>query len=113
MAIGEDRVQVTKVESTALGGKDVDAGIYGNPVPINPKQDAIESGGMYLQDAVDRDEAVAVFRDAGKCMLKDTENAAGLSLSTLASGGFNVDDIVLDKDSAFVTDGDGNLVIGV
>lgn len=63
MAIGPDRVQVTKVESTALGGKDDDISAYGSPAPINPQEDAIETAGGYVQDASNRDENVGWERE--------------------------------------------------
>ena len=60
MALGTDRVQVTKVESTALGGDDADTNVYGAPTPIEPQEDAIESAGLIVQDADNRDEDVYV-----------------------------------------------------
>lgn len=83
MAIGNDRVQVTKKESSALGGDDSDAGLYGEPVPINPQEDAIESAGIYLQDETVRDEQVGLFRHDGKLMAKDTENPTGANLTQM------------------------------
>lgn len=81
MSIGEDRVQVTKTESTALGGKDSDADIYGAPIPLNPQEDAIESAGGYVQDSSNRDEAVGWFRDSESYHLFDEENTVGISLT--------------------------------
>ena len=75
MAIGIHRVQVTKKESTALGGSDADAGVYGNDDPINAQQDAMESAGVYLQDASNRDELVFICRDGQNLCFKDELNA--------------------------------------
>lgn len=110
MAIGPDRVQVYKTESTAGGGKDSDRGPYGGPVAINPQQDAIESAGLYLNDESYRDENVAVFRDGSDMKLKDVNNPAGLSLTALAGGGFDPNSIVFDTAGGFVYDNSGLIV---
>jgi len=82
MAIGEDRVQVTKVESTALGGKDSDRNEYGAPIPINPEEDAIESAGGYVQEDGVRDENVGYCRGSGNLQFFDQVQAV-LNLTTL------------------------------
>lgn len=71
MAIGVDRVQVTKVESAAGGGQEGQDGPYGGPVPLDPQEDAIESAGIYLQDESNRDENVGIFRDSDDLKLFD------------------------------------------
>jgi hypothetical protein len=86
MAIGTDRVQVTKVESTAQGGQDADAGPHGvNPLPLAPQEDAIESAGGYVQDASNRDEAVGWYRSDDDLCFFDAApgNAAGHTLTAL------------------------------
>lgn len=65
MAIGVDKVQVIKQESTALGGDDGDKGPYDSPEPIDAQEDAIESAGGYVNDEVDRDELVGWYRKDG------------------------------------------------
>ncbi len=113
MAIGEDKVQVTKVESTALGGKDVDAGIYGNPVPINPQEDAIESAGGYVQDTANRDEKVGFFRDAGKMKLFDEDNPSGASISQMLAGGTDINDLLTSRNTGetLVSRNTGNVLV--
>lgn len=87
MAIGSDRVQPAKYESTASGGDDADAGQLGNPDPINPQEDAIETCGHYFNDASNRDETVYIAREGADLVLRDQNNTTPVSLSTLASGG--------------------------
>ena len=81
MAIGADRVQVTKVESTDLGGKDSDRDIYGAPVPLKAQEDALESAGGYVQDESNRDEEVGWRRDGEDYVLFDKRNILGVSLT--------------------------------
>lgn len=113
MAIGEDRVQVTKVESTALGGKDGDAGIYGDSVPINPQEDAIESAGGYVQDSSNRDETVGWYREDGELKLKDTENPTGASITQMLAGGTAMDDLIVSRNTGqvLVSRNDGNVLV--
>jgi len=87
MAIGSDRVQVYKQESTALGGDDADAGFAGTgtPVPIDPQEDAIEAAGVYLQDGSNRDENCFVARDGNDLSFRDPNNPTPITLSSLAS----------------------------
>lgn len=92
MAIGTDRVQVIKVESTALGGDDSDASLYGESVPIDPQEDAIESAGFYLQDSANRDELVGGYRDGDDLYLFDKSNTPQkLSDLVAGSGGLTVE----------------------
>jgi hypothetical protein len=76
MAIGVDRVQVTKVESTALGGDDNDINPFGAPTPIEPQEDAIETAGIFLQDESNRDENVGIYRNGNNLCLFDNDNAS-------------------------------------
>lgn len=110
MAIGPDRIQVYKSESTAQGGSDLDSGPYGGPVAINPQEDAIEAAGFYLNDESNRDENVAVFRHGADLKFKDENNPAGLSLTALAGGGFDPNTIVFDTGGGFVYDNSGLIV---
>jgi len=86
MAIGADRVQVFKIESTALGGKDADD-LTGGPVPIRAQEDAIESSGWYVQDESNRDEDIAIFRDGDDLTFKDKTVSGEKTLAQLAAGG--------------------------
>lgn len=81
MSIGDDKVQLIKQESTALGGKDADKGPFDSPEPINAQEDAIEAAGIYLNDEIDRDDNVAIYRDLGNMYFKDVPNSSGISLS--------------------------------
>ena len=76
-----DRVQLTKYESTALGGQDADALPF--PAPLDPQEDAIETAGVYLQDASNRDETVLLSRSGDDMTFKDVNNSGGLTLSQL------------------------------
>jgi len=84
MAIGSERVQPAKYESTAEGGKDADAGVYKNPTKIDPQEDAIESAGIYLQDATVRDENVYLARIAGESVSRDTIDTTPSPIQTTA-----------------------------
>ena len=79
MALPTDRVQLSKRETTALGGDDTDAFPY--EVPIEPQQDAIESAGLYFQDASNRDETTLIWREGNDLKFKDGNNSGGLPLS--------------------------------
>jgi hypothetical protein len=81
MAIGTDRVQVIKQESAALGGdagEDVDY-----PSPINAQEDAIETCGVYFQDAGARDEDVYIERDGNNLRFRDLNNTTPVTLTQL------------------------------
>ena len=84
MAIGVDRVQVIKRESAALGGDAADDVDY--YAPIRPQLDAIESCGVFLQDAGVRDELCYVARSTNDLILVDPNNPAGRTLSALGVG---------------------------
>lgn len=86
MAIGPDRVQVIKQESASLGGNGADEVGYLN-APINPQQDVIETAGVYLQDAANRDEAVYVARNGDDMVFRDVSNPVESTLSDLLAGG--------------------------
>jgi len=86
MAVGDDRVQLMKQESSALGGDDTDIGEYRQPLPISPQEDAIESAGLYLQDASNRDEEVYVEREGDDMRFRDKNNTSPVTLTALLSG---------------------------
>lgn len=100
MAIGTDRVQVAKVESTALGGDDADTDIYGAPIPLEPQEDALESAGLYLQDASNRDELVGIFRDGDDAKIFDKNNPATSLTELLAFPKGHVHGFTLTRTSA-------------
>jgi len=86
MGIGQDRVQLIKRESASQGGQDNQDGPFGDPVPINPNEDAIEAAGIYLQDETYRDENVAVFRNGDDMSFKDVSNPTPKTLTELIAG---------------------------
>lgn len=86
MGIGQDRVQLIKRESTSQGGQDNQDGPFGDPVPINPNEDAIEAAGIYLQDETYRDENVAVFRNGDDMSFMDVSNPTPKTLTELIAG---------------------------
>lgn len=83
MAIGPDRVQVLKQESASLGGDSADDVPY--PAPIDPQEDALESAGLYLQDAANRDENVYLARDGNNLTFRDVGNPTPVTLTQLTS----------------------------
>ena len=81
MAIGPDRIQCLKQESAALGGSGADDVPY--PAPINPQQDVIETAGVYLQDASNRDENVYIERHGSDLRFRDLNNTTPVTLTQL------------------------------
>lgn len=79
MAIGADRVQVIKRESAADGGDGAEDFDYA--APIAPQEDAIECAGVYLQDAINRDETVYVAREGSRLVFRDGTVSEEKSLS--------------------------------
>lgn len=81
MAIGTDRVQVIKQESATLGGDSADERSY--EAPIDPQEDALESAGLFVQDASNRDEDVYIARDGDDLIFRDRNNTTPRKLSEL------------------------------
>lgn len=79
-----DRVQVLKQESTALGGDGSEDVPW--PAPIEPQEDALESAGVYIQDASNRDENVLIARSGDDMTFKDVSNPTAKTLTELLSG---------------------------
>lgn len=77
-----ERVQVYKAESTADGGQD--AQNYPYPAGIDPQQDALESAGLYVQDAAARDYDVLIARSGGNLTFKDALNPTPITLTTIS-----------------------------
>lgn len=84
MAIGSDRIQVLIYESAAKGGDPADD-TMGIPTEISPQEDVLESAGIYLQDALNRDENVYIDRDGDDLRFRDVNNPSPITLTTLAS----------------------------
>lgn len=80
-----DRVQVLKQESTALGGDDADASEWGSN-PIEPQEDALESAGLYIQDATNRDETTFISRLGLDMLFKDGNNPVSKTLTEVLAG---------------------------
>lgn len=85
MAIGPDRIQLLKQESSSFGGDSADETDY--PAPIAAQEDAIECAGVYLQDAGARDENVWIERNGNDLRFRDVSNPTPVTLTTLMSGG--------------------------
>jgi hypothetical protein len=81
MAIGTDRVQLYKDENPTLGGNAAD--VVPGPSPIKPQQDAIETCGVFLQDASNRDEEVYLAREGVDMIFRDQHNTTPITLSQL------------------------------
>jgi hypothetical protein len=84
MAVGTDKVQVLKRESSALGGNPADDVDY--PTPLNAQTDALEAAGVYLQDALNRDAAVYIARAGDDLVLRDVNNTTPVTLTSLVTG---------------------------
>lgn len=105
MALGTDRVQVLKQESSALGGNASDAVDY--PTPIKPQEDVLESAGVFLQDASNRDESVYIARNGSDVVFRDVSNPTERTLSELLSA---VGLSLLTVAGTLVYIGDGDVV---
>lgn len=109
MGIGPDRVQVAKYETSSGGGDANDEGVYGNPDPIDPQEDVLESAGGYVQDASNRDETVGWHRSSGLLYQFDADHAyPGIAIGT---GGFNVDTILVNESGDVLTNENGNVLV--
>lgn len=80
-----DRVQPLKLEDPTTGGDQIDQ----FPTELNPTEDHIECAGIVLDDALNRDEAVRVYRDGNNMMFMDVVNSTPVTLSDLLAGGFS------------------------
>lgn len=76
-----DRVQVIKRETAALGGDAADEAPW--DAPIEPQEDAIETAGVYLQDASNRDETTLIARDGDDMVFRDGNNPSDVTLTEL------------------------------
>jgi len=85
VAIGPDRVQVLKQESAALGGDGADDVPY--LTPIEAQEDAIEAAGLYVQDALNRDENVYIARAGDDLQFRDNNNPDPVSLARALAAG--------------------------
>lgn len=99
MAIGPDRVQVLKQESAALGGNGAEDVPY--TTGIEPQEDAIETAGVYLQDAGARDEDVWIERNGNDMRFRDVNNPAPVTLTQLL-GGVSATDYALRRHFAMM-----------
>lgn len=86
MAIGPDRVQVLKYEEGSKGGNAADDSM-GIPAEIQPQEDVLETAGLYVQDALNRDENVYIDRDGDDLRFRDVNNPVPVTLTDLATGG--------------------------
>lgn len=76
-----ERVQVYKHESTSEGGQD--AQDFPFPTTIDPQEDALESAGLWIQDALNRDYAVLIKRVGNDMSFTDPSNGT-LTLAQLS-----------------------------
>jgi len=72
--------------------------------------DGVISGGFFPQDDVTPDDRVGMYR-LGEDLVLEDPNAGIHSLTSLLSGGFNPNQMVLETGGSFVYVGDGDIVI--
>lgn len=77
-----DRVQPLKMEDTTTGGDEVDQ----FPTAVDPQEDHLECAGLVLDDLINRDESVRIYRDGDDMMFMDVINSTPVTLSDLLSG---------------------------
>jgi hypothetical protein len=78
-----DRVHPLKLEDPTTGGDQIDQ----FPTELNPLEDHIECAGLVLDDSLNRDESVRIYRDADDMAFTDVNNPTPLTLSDLLAGG--------------------------
>lgn len=102
-----DKVQVIKWESINQGGSQDNV----VPTEINPNEDALDVRGIYFQDGISNDKAVSIERgNDGKLNFVDKEGGS-YSLAQLASGGFIIDDVLVNQYGAALSNQEGNLLL--
>jgi hypothetical protein len=113
MAEPTQLVQVMKQEWASLGGSAADEEEF--PVPINPREDVIETAAVTFQDALFRDQNVKIWRDGPDMKFKDQNNTP-LTLTDLAAGGGGAVDFnrqLMEQTGAMVYIGDGDILLRV
>lgn len=78
-----DRVHPLKLEDPTTGGDQIDQ----FPTELNPLEDHIECAGLVLDDALNRDESVRIYRDGDDMTFIDINNPTPSTLSDLLLGG--------------------------
>jgi hypothetical protein len=102
-----DRIRPYKFESVATGGSQEDE----FPTTADPNEDGVDTRRLYLQDDSTDDELVYLDRVAGDLKLFDEVNPAGKTLSALAAGGFDFNDVVWDNPGGIVYAASGDAVV--
>lgn len=104
--MARDRVQPLKFENPDTGGTEVDQ----FPTGLDPNEDHVDCRGLVLQSDTSDDEDVGTERDAlGNMVLRDL-NAGPYTLTALAGGGFDPNNMVWDNAGGIVYD-DGDQAV--
>lgn len=102
-----DRVQPLKIESPTSGGTQTDL----FPTSVNVQEDYLECAGLAVQDADNRDETTLIYRDGYDLMFQDVNNPVAYTLTELAAGAIDLNDVVLDLEGQVVYVNDGEFVM--
>lgn len=104
-----DRIRPLKWETDTTGTENDEFQTLANPA-----EDHVDTAGVVIQRYVGpgeedhtNDEVVRIYRDDSDpdCMMfKDGENTTAVSLSDLASGGFDINNVVWDTAGGIVFD---------
>ena len=89
--MGLDKIHPLKMESIASGGDSEDD----FPTSADANHDHIDARGLVIQDDTSNDDAVVLTRASGNMMFQD-EHVPPISLSALAGGGFDINNVVWD-----------------
>lgn len=94
-----DKIKPLKLEDPTDGGDELDQ----FPTAINPNEDFLDCRGVVLQSGTSHDEAVQVTREGDALYFKDAV-AGTHTLASVVSGGFDVNNLILDVAGGIVYD---------
>lgn len=103
----KDRVHPLKFEDPASGGVETDE----FPTAIDPSEDYVDARGMTFQNETSNDTVVIIERDVSDNMVLQDPVAGSYTLSELVSGGFDVNNAILDIAGGFVYDSNEQIVM--
>ena len=105
-----DRIRPLKIESPASGGTQEDA----FPTDADHNEDFADLRGIVFQDDTSDDELVYASRDAsGNMIFTDIVTGTVYTLSQLASGGTDMNDLIISRNNGqvMVSRNTGNVLV--
>ena len=107
--MARDLIRPLKIESVAGGGTQDDE----FPTAADPQEDFVETMGVVICDASNRDETTVVERLGNDMRFSDGNNPAGVTLSAMLGGGFAIDSVLVDDETldSLADDETANLLV--